>query len=115
MDYPNAKPLKRRKMKDFKNELLKMDPTALAEHLCVHEQTLYARIRPQECLEWIKFRTGEPVANLLAFCTLHDKLAAWVKLGVLWTEHLGQRADVIDFWIKVAEASARPRLDIPFF
>ena len=80
-----------------------MDPTTVAEHLSLYEHALYCKIRPQECLEWIKTRAGEPVANLLTFCSLHDKLAAWVKQSVLWTENLGHRADLLDFWIKVAE------------
>lgn len=77
----------------------------MAEHLCLYEHMLYAKIRPQECLEWVKVRTGQPVANLLAFCSLHDKVAAWVKQSVLWTDNLGHRADLLDFWIKVAEVS----------
>ncbi len=86
-----------------------MDPTVLAEHLCLHEYRYYSKVRPQEGLNWIKTRTGESVANLLAFCALHDKLAAWVKHSILWTDGLGRRADVIELWIKIAEV--RPTID----
>lgn len=48
------------------------------------------------------------MANLLAFCALHDKVAAWVKQSVLWTENVGDRADLLDHWIKVAEVSSHP-------
>lgn len=100
------KPHKRRKTSS-KHELLRLDVTALAENLSLYENMLYSKVRPQECLKWISVRTGEPVANLLAFCTLHDKLGAWVKHSILWTDGLGRRADLIDFWIKVAEVSVR--------
>ena len=77
----------------------------LAENLCLYEYSMYAKIRPQECLNWVKTRIGESVANLLAFCALHDKVAAWVKQSVLWDENVGSRADLLDHWIKVAEVS----------
>ncbi len=99
----SAKPHKRKKTKDSKNELLRTDPTVLAEQLCLHEHRYYAKIRFQECLDWIKARESRKVGNLFAFCALHDKLAAWVKQSVLWTDALGRRADTVDFWIKVAE------------
>ncbi|KAI0348122.1 ras GEF [Trametopsis cervina] len=98
-----AKPPKKKRTKELKSELCKMDPTTIAEHLCLYEHTFYAKIRPQEWLDWVKVRSGEPVANLLAFCGLHDKVAAWVKQSVLWSDQLNTRADTLDFWIKVAE------------
>lgn len=101
-------PPKRRRTKDSRSELLRTDPTTLAENLCLYEHSLYRKVRPQECLDWVKIRTGEPVANLLAFCALHDKVAAWVKQSVLWTENVGDRADLLDHWIKVAEVSSHP-------
>jgi son of sevenless-like protein len=39
------------------------------------------------------------------FCSTHDKLAAWVKTSILSNTGLGKRADIIDFWIRVAEVS----------
>ncbi|KAJ3556493.1 hypothetical protein NM688_g2000 [Phlebia brevispora] len=99
----SAKPHKRRRTKDSKNELSRTDPTVLAEQLSLYEHKYYAKIRPQECLDWTRSRENDKVGNLYAFCTLHDKLAAWVKHSVLWTETLGRRADMVDFWIKVAE------------
>ena len=103
---PSVKPHKRRKTKDSRNELWKLDPGVLAEHLCLHEHRLYAKVRPQECLDWVN--SDERTGNLFNFCALHDKLASWVKQSVLWTENLGRRADTVDFWIKVAEV----RLDL---
>lgn len=103
----SGKPHKRKKTKDSKNELLRTEPTLLAEQLCLYEHRFYAKIRPQECLDWVKTRVTEKVGNLLAFCALHDKLAAWVKQSILWTENLGRRADTVDFWIKVAEVGCQ--------
>ena len=98
---------KRRRTRDSKHELLRLDPTLLAENLCLYESTLYSKIRIQECLEWIRTRSGDPVANLLAFCGTYDRLASWVKYSVLWASNLNQRADLVDFWIKVAEVGGR--------
>lgn len=98
-----GKPHKRRRTKDSKHELLRMDPTILAENLCLYESALYSKFRPQECLEWINARAGDSVVNLLAFCNTHDRLATWVKHSILWTSSLARRADIVDFWIKVAE------------
>jgi len=61
------------------------------------------KIRPQECLNWGKTQSGKTVANLILFCATHDKLGEWVKMSILNTEVLGKRADVVDYWIKVAE------------
>ena len=102
-----VKPPKRRRTRESKNELLRLDPTTVAENFCLYEHMLYARVRRQECLDWVKTRSGPPVANLLAFCSTHDRLAAWVKQSILWTDSLGCRADIIEFWIKVAEVSFR--------
>ena len=106
---PTNKHLKRRKTRDSKHELLRVDASQLAENLCLYESRLYAKIAPRECLEWVNTRTGEPVANLLAFCGIHDKLGAWVKNSILWTDNLARRADVVDLWVKVAEAGRSQR------
>lgn len=86
-----------------KSEIFKIDPVSLSENLCLQEHMLYAKIRPQECFEWVRNRDGDTVANLAAFCSLYDKLAAWVKHSILWTDPLSRRVDAVDFWIKVAE------------
>lgn len=94
-----------------------MDPLFFAEHLCMYEQRQYSKIRPQECMSWVKSQTGVAVKNLVAFRTFHDKLGGWVKLSILNVEGLGKRAETIDFWIKVAEVSSiqtqkRRRVDL---
>jgi son of sevenless-like protein len=98
------KPSKRKNSK-LKNELLKMDSTEVAQQLTFYEYRLYQKIRPSECINWAKTQKGETVANLMSFCATHDKLAAWVKMSVLSNDGLGKRADMIDYWIKVAEVS----------
>ncbi|KAI5120791.1 hypothetical protein M0805_002418 [Coniferiporia weirii] len=101
---PIPTPPKRRKPNRLlKNDLLRIDPVDLASQLTLYEHRLYAKIRPRECLRWAKTQAGENVANLAAFCATHDRVAAWVKAGVLANEGLGKRADTVDFWIKVAE------------
>ncbi|KAH9968710.1 ras guanine nucleotide exchange factor domain-containing protein [Russula dissimulans] len=84
-------------------ELIRMDPLELAQHLALLEFDLYRKIRPQECFLWSKIKEGDAVKNIQAFCGTHDKLADWVKCSVLEVPALGKRANVVDFWIRVAE------------
>lgn len=85
-------------------DLLKLDPKNLAEQLAVYEFGLYAKITPQQCLTYVKTRTGNDVAKLRDFCSTHDKLGAWVKMNILNSDAPGKRGSMIDYWIKVAEA-----------
>ncbi|KAH9920201.1 ras GEF [Epithele typhae] len=94
---------KHKKNKAPKAELLKMDPQQLAEHLCMLEQRLYSKIRPQECMDWVRAPRGPRVKNLAAFSAFQEKLGPWVKMSILNFEPLGKRAEMIDFWVKVAE------------
>lgn len=94
-----------KRSKGSKGDLLKIDTLLLAEHLCIHEQKLYSRIRVSECLNWVKSPVGNGVKHLAAFNAFNEKLCAWVKTSILNTESTGKRADTIDFWIKIAEVS----------
>lgn len=89
--------------KSHKNELLRVDPLELAQHLTLVEYRLYAKIRPYECMAWSKTQKGSEVENLVKFCATSDRLVAWVKYSILSTDGLGKRADLIEYWIKVAE------------
>lgn len=91
------------RIRGYKNELLKRDPSELAQHLTLVEYRLYAKIRPVECMMWPKTQRGAEVRNLVEFCSTNDKLVAWVKYSILKEDSVGKRADVVDFWIKVAE------------
>nr|GAT61374.1 predicted protein [Mycena chlorophos] len=100
---PTVPPRKGRKTKNHKNELLRLDPSDIAEQLALLEFKLYVKITVQECIAYSKTQTGKKVERLTAFCSTHDKLAAWVKTSILTNDALGKRADTVDFWIKVAE------------
>ncbi|KAI0756519.1 ras GEF [Daedaleopsis nitida] len=100
---PVSAAVTRHKKGKSKGELLRMDTSLLAEHLCVLDQKLYSKIRPHECMNWVKTQTGNSVKNLAAFNAYHEKLGAWVKLSILSMEGLGKRAETIDFWVKIAE------------
>ena len=71
----------------------------------MYERRLYGRIRPQDCLEYVKRQQGGGAERLVDFCKTHDRLANWVKSSVLEIENVGRRAHTIDLWIRVAEAS----------
>jgi son of sevenless-like protein len=80
-----------------------MDPLEVAQHLSLFESDLYRKIRSQECFLWSKVKEGDPVKNIYAFCATLDRLADWVKCSILEISVLGKRANVVDFWIRVAE------------
>ena len=86
-----------------------MDTNQVAEHLCMQEQRLYCRIRPQQCINWLYSTSGSEVRHLAAFNAFQEKLGSWVKMTILNFEALIKRAEMMDFWIKVAEVSARAR------
>jgi son of sevenless-like protein len=84
-------------------ELIRMDPLEVAQHLSLFESELYRKVSPHECFLWSKVKEGDSVKNILAFCATHDRLADWVKYSILEASVLGKRANVVDFWIRVAE------------
>ena len=84
-------------------ELVRMDPLEVAQHLSLFESESYRKIRPQECFLWPTIKEGETVKNIQAFCAIHDKVADLVKCSILEVPVLGKRANVVDFWIRVAE------------
>ncbi|KAF9011050.1 ras guanine nucleotide exchange factor domain-containing protein [Cyathus striatus] len=88
-----------------KNDLLRVDATDLAEQLCLYEYQMYVKITPQECLAYMKDKNGKAVANMNTFCSTYDRMVAWVKASILGHESLGKRADIVDYWIKVADKS----------
>jgi son of sevenless len=75
----------------------------LANQITLFESRLYNEIHAKECLVWHKVQAGEPVQNLVAFVSHSNKLANWVKYSILSRERVGERADVIDKWIRIAE------------
>ena len=94
---------KARKSKISKLDLLKLDPKIIADQLTVYEFGLYAKITPQQCLTYVKSRTGDDVTKLRDFCSTYDKLDAWVKMCILNGDMASKRAQAVDFWIKVAD------------
>ncbi|KAG9313963.1 ras guanine nucleotide exchange factor domain-containing protein [Chiua virens] len=84
-------------------ELTIWDPHSLAKQLCVLMHALYATIRKNDCLNWMSSRRNTEVTGLRRFFDTHEHVASWVQLSVADTE-MTRQADVLDFWIRVAEA-----------
>ncbi|EJD54484.1 ras GEF [Auricularia subglabra TFB-10046 SS5] len=84
------------------NDIFKIDALVLAQQLTIHESLLYSRIRPQECVRYLKDQKGPGTTHLRAFCGTNDKIAALVKSTVLDIDNLHKRADALEYWIKVA-------------
>jgi son of sevenless len=91
-------------------ELFRADPLELAQHLSLVEFDLYRQIRAQECFLWTTTKEGDTVKNMRAFCATHDKLADWVRCSILEVDVLGKRANIVNFWIRVAEVRLNKRL-----
>lgn len=96
-------PKKPIKSKTHKNDLLRVDPSVLADQLSLLEYDLYGKITPLECLTYVRKQTGPDIQNLLSFCSTYDKLGSWVKMSILSMNAITKRGQTIDHWIKVAE------------
>ncbi|KAL1762527.1 ras guanine nucleotide exchange factor domain-containing protein [Schizophyllum commune] len=92
----------RRKSRDHRGDLLRLEPADVAAQLAAHEYELYSRVTPDACFT---FARGKPAPELSAFCATHDAVAALVKRSTLACDTAARRANAIDFWIKVAEKS----------
>lgn len=100
---PKNTPRRCRKSPPHKNDLLRLYTADVAEQLTILEFKLYANVTPQECIRHANAPSTRSSSHLSVFCSTHDKLAAWVKTSILSNNALGKRANIIDFWIKVAE------------
>ncbi|TFK26715.1 ras GEF [Coprinopsis marcescibilis] len=100
---PGVTPRKPRKTKAHKNDLLRLDPSDIAEQLTLLEYGLYSKLTPRDFLTYTKTQKGDSVAQLRTFCRTYDQLAGWVKLSILTNEAIAKRAATIEFWIKAAE------------
>ncbi|KAH7915727.1 ras guanine nucleotide exchange factor domain-containing protein [Hygrophoropsis aurantiaca] len=94
---------KYRRPKSNTVDLLRWDPNDIAEQLCLFEFDYYAAVRPQECLNWRKAHSGKDVANIIAFFDTHEQLSVWVKMSVFSGDTSKKRANIVDFWIRVAD------------
>ncbi|KAJ3815612.1 ras guanine nucleotide exchange factor domain-containing protein [Lentinula aff. lateritia] len=110
---------RRKKHKPVKNDLHSFQPSDVAEQLTLYEFKLYSKITPQDCIAQATHGTKTSGGctrsreALSAFCATHDKIAAWVTDTVLSSHLVSRRADTVDFWIKVAEASAFKIIQFP--
>jgi son of sevenless-like protein len=90
-----------------KTDILQVEHQELANQLTLYEFRLYCELQARECLVWHKVQTGEAVQNLVAFVSHSNKLANWVKYSILSKDRLGERADSVDKWIRVAEVNSQ--------
>ncbi|KAL6304919.1 ras guanine nucleotide exchange factor domain-containing protein [Sparassis latifolia] len=92
----------KKNLRKAKIELLRMDPAVVGQHLSMYEHRLYSKIRPQQCIDW--GRSRDDVADLITLRATHHKLGAWVKSSILSADSSKKRANMVDFWICVAES-----------
>ncbi|KZP01331.1 ras GEF, partial [Calocera viscosa TUFC12733] len=94
-------------LKKFK--LNELDATELARQLTIIESRLFNRVHPTECLERGKDKPTTALSedNIKAIIHMSNQLAAWVTDSVLAKDEVKKRANVIRFWISVAEQCKR--------
>ncbi|TFY55626.1 hypothetical protein EVJ58_g8131 [Rhodofomes roseus] len=91
------------KRKASKNDFGRLEPMAVAKQLCVHEHRLYAKLEARECLHWMNPGEADGIPNLTAFCMARARLTGWVRASLLGVDGLSRRAEMLEFWIRVAE------------
>jgi len=91
------------KRKASKNDFGRLDTMAVARQLCLHEHRLYAKLEPRECMHWMNPSAADGIPNLTAFCMARARLTGWVRASLLSVDGLSRRAEMLEFWIHVAE------------
>ena len=94
------------KRKASKNDFGRLEPMAVARQLCLHEHRLYAKLEPRECMHWMTPSMADGIPNLTAFCMARARLTGWVRASLLGVDGLSRRAEMLEFWIRVAEVRA---------
>ncbi|KAJ3364078.1 hypothetical protein GGF31_000615 [Allomyces arbusculus] len=80
-----------------------VDPLEMARQLTLYEYHLFAAIRPHELLNLDFSKKHQPVAlNVKAMVQCSTDISAWVAETVLAEGDAKKRANVIKYWIRVA-------------
>ncbi|KZT72955.1 ras GEF [Daedalea quercina L-15889] len=100
---PGAARRKVNKRKASKNDVVRLEPMAIARQLCLHEHRLYAKLELRECMHWMTPSAADGIPNLTALCMARARLTGWVRTSLLGVDGLSRRAEMLEFWIRVAE------------
>ncbi|KAI9323266.1 ras guanine nucleotide exchange factor domain-containing protein [Dichotomocladium elegans] len=95
-------PIIPRKLTNFK--LLDINPLETARQLTLMDFGLYCMIRPSECLNkgWSSpDKTKSP--HIRHYIEYNNQLTAWVSDSVLSQNETKKRANIIKYWVQVAE------------
>jgi len=102
---PSISPRKKKNSKPQKGDILKIEAADLAEQLTVILFEMYRKILPQECIMYARSHNGPGTTNLREYCAVHDRVVSWVQKSILDTGVIKKRAEIVDYWIKVADVS----------
>lgn len=100
---PSISPRKKKNSKPQKGDILKIEAADLAEQLTVILFEMYRKILPQECIMYARSHNGPGTTNLREYCAVHDRVVSWVQKSILDTGVIKKRAEIVDYWIKVAD------------
>jgi len=88
-------------------QLLDIDPEELARQLAIFEANLYNRIKPVDCLDTAWSRSNpEDGANIKAMILTSNRMAAWVAQAILTHIDAKKRAQVMKYFLQVADVSS---------
>lgn len=57
-------------------------------------------------MHWKTPSLADGIPNLTAFCMARARLTGWVRASLLGVDGLSRRAEMLEFWIRVAEVRA---------
>jgi son of sevenless-like protein len=92
-------------------QLLDIEPEELARQLALFEANLYNRILPVDCLDTAWSRSNpENGANIKAMINTSNRMAAWVAQAILIHIDAKKRAQVMKYFLQVADVSSSSRV-----
>ncbi|KAK7690449.1 hypothetical protein QCA50_005547 [Cerrena zonata] len=94
-------PIVPRSRKNLK--LLDIDSLELARQLTIMESTLYRKIRPAECMARTRQQKPQDGDNITTFIQFSNRTVNWIIESVLSKSDAKKRANVIKYFINVAE------------
>lgn len=87
-------------------QLLDIDPEELARQLAIFEANLYNRVKPVDCLDTAWSRSDPASgANIKAMILTSNRMAAWVAQAILTHMEAKKRAQVMKYFLQVADVS----------
>jgi len=88
-------------------EFLECPPLEVARQIALIEHAIFKQITPKECFKcaWSKQDKEKNSPSIVALSSRFNTLSGWVATHIVQQENTKKRANVLKFWIQVAEHS----------